>query len=674
MILVADVDCVSPVTLQVETLRLTSGTHFSKDGYAYRSALTDEFSFSQELFSKGTTRGAVSVGIGDLTIINMGELDRYKNYGFVGQRCEVWWVQDEDSVIDETTDRVLGVIGAFKKDWETYTLSIEDARTKLDVLLQPKSFEPSEQPVIDEGDPLLLEGVPAMEGAVKIRTFGYCFNVPLAPLNRFWQLYGANFDREGAPAAVYAFHRIKDKGGDIFFYKDYATVALLMAALTADPPPGGYYSSCRAQGIVALAAPAVGEVTADIQTAPLPLCTAASVVARELEAAGLEGVMDNSIDGDFSLADLAQLDAVAPYAVGYVCDGDESVLDFATQVLDSVGAWVVPEPQGLLRFGRMLATDDMPEPIGQVINEDIFFEGEVAIEATDDGGDGIPAKQVRLGYNRVWKVQSPDSVLEALWDGRKQEAKEEFYWRTLLRADVSLPDVSLIHPRAPELEQTTLLSFESFEHIRNGDFTGFEWGWTESTAGSGMVVFTGVSCELELLGPLVPLGSAAKIEQTIRPASMPSTDFNGAYRLTVIFSSGATSCEIDFNGTTLIPSSSTGSFSVTANLSGASLVRLSAHNSLNVVSIVSVSVQKVENPMVPIEPELERRAAILMGAAERFLVSVPLALAYNYVLGRTVVFQAERLELDEGKSFVVIGKDIEYNEEEVGLDLLRIEA
>ena len=265
-----------------------------------------------------------------------------------------------------------------------------------------------------------LEGGAELFGLPKPRAWGQVRNVS-APMvdttNRIVQL------NAGAIQAVQA---ARDNGVALAFDADYADI-------TTAAPGAGQYATSLATGYARVGSAPVGALTWDYQgdAAGGYVSSVSAIVQRILET------------------DLGYADAVGggfgnlpTYVVGYFTGVQQvTPAEIFDALIESVGGWWVVDRSGRMQVGVF----DAP-------GVEKFLFDEKTIAAIDRVQTPQPAWSWRLGYQRMWTVQSADSLAAAVSESDRLKYSSEQRWEN--RASTAIKSQ---YPAARPAEATSLL-------------------------------------------------------------------------------------------------------------------------------------------------------------------------------------------------------------------------
>lgn len=427
---------------------------FATDGYNTRPSDTpanthwearviNPGAYKQSVFDDGTTSGEaragygfVEIAIGDDGVGNTA--DRLASHAVDGRPITIFAL---DSIFAQWSSRTVvfrGTMEQIEVDWTKATIRIRDRLEDLAKPIQPTLYAGT----TTDGTKIEAEGQKDdLKGKPKPLAWGVNRNVPGVMSNRFRNVY------DFAANGVFAFNAVRDRGVSLTAGTDYATTAALVGATVS----AGQYATCKATGQIKLGSPAAGEITADIVEGAAGQRSAPKIARRILESAGFVA------GTDFAADDLDALHALQAAEVGIWIGAEQrDVLPALTLILDSIGAYMAPDPLGVLRFGRI---DLSGTPSGIVLDETVILTGSSSIQrlATGDDRNGVPAWQVTVQYAPSWLVQDADALSQANTTAELRAFASEEY-RTAVAKNEAL---KTIHLRAAELTFGSLMATEA---------------------------------------------------------------------------------------------------------------------------------------------------------------------------------------------------------------------
>ncbi len=673
MIEVVHINCVNVSTNNVETLYVTSSEDYIANGVAYYPRLANMLDFSQTLFDNGTTAGGISIGLGTIVVNNSdGALDKYRTYGFDGQAINVYKPEDKYTTTSQTNLFFSGVVAYVEFGWSQITFYIKSRLEVLNVPMQTNTFAGTNSGLGGDGG---LEGGSELAGKTKPQLFGRCSCVSGAPINDFYLMYAFNYDRFGNPAPISKVYNVFVKGiRYLSDGNDYVDEAALIAAISGlTGPPAGRYSTCLAKGIIALGSTALdGEVVADVADADESGCSAAQVVSRILQTN-----TDLVAGVDYQAAELLALDSFNACCVGIAISDGTTIADAINQILDSIGAWYMPDSYGVFRFGVV----DLPSVLKAMGKRPLCtitkaqWADDIERIAVADQSQNIPAQSIQLQHTKNWAVQDAGSLAAAVDLTDLRFFTDEY--RTSVATNQS---VLLLHPLAPTLSYNTLLNEGVRLYIANGSFTvdvataGNGWTYTSGAGatysiGSGAIQMTaGSSTYSKIAQSLVPgvslyagpilIGFTVKAGYLVRVLldslllgnMLTATYPVGGIQLTdtpVVLQVADSSVQLILSFTT--PTATTGSQAM----------------------VGSIWLQTIQSTKTP-DDEAARRLAVQSAYQERFTLTVPTQFykQYNISVGELVTLQDDsRFDLQNGRDYLVIGVDPTNSDYNVKLDV-----
>ncbi|HEY0833260.1 MAG TPA: hypothetical protein VGE72_05060 [Azospirillum sp.] len=424
------------------TLRFTSGrgyTHPSAPG-PYEARILQPALFRRDIFDQGKTGGASRIGWGALTLANIdGGLDPMVDYAFDGRRF-VLRVGDGKAPYGGFATMLHGTLEQAVFTWTDVSLRLRDRQEELDKPIQTDKYAGNNQP------PDGLEGTELdIKGRPKALAYGDVRNAAVVCVNAPKLIYHANAEGVNVVWDVY------DRGSALARGTAYASPAALLD--DAQKPAAGSFRYHPASGHLRLGSTPAGLVTADFFVgAGSAQRTVAQVVETIITTRG------GLTAADLVDADVAALDAVAPYTVGLWIGGETPIRSVLDELCASVGAWWGFDRFGRFRIRRFEAPAGPPAltirrfatgAAAQAAEGDIL---KLERRPSNDSGRGVEAHTLILHYDRNWTVQSTD-LAEGVTTARRAFLSEE--WRKATATDAA---VKAAHPLAEEREAFSLLT------------------------------------------------------------------------------------------------------------------------------------------------------------------------------------------------------------------------
>lgn len=598
MIQIAHVNAFNTATQLEETIYLTSGRHYFANNKVYLPFISQKLSYKEQLLGSGVIDGPATIGIGDLICTNIdGMLDYLTPYAFDGRKITVYLVTDEnDTDILSKLPYFTGTIKHVEFNFDKMTINV---RSNMEVLNVPMTIAVYLGTNVGAGAAGGYEGTTAtIGGKTKPQIFGRCMSAEGAAVNDFFLVYAFNYDNAGVFKPLYAVYNVYVKGIAYYPSGDYAVPSLLTQATIAT----GFYATCLASGLIRLGSvPANnGAVVADVADAPEAQCSAAQVTQRILQA-NLSYVAGVNYDA----GGLTYLDRLNACPVGYQVTSNETVGSVVTKILSSIGAWILPDANGLFRFGlidkvAIMETDSAFYPVLSIGTS--LYGNSISRVPTGDQSQNVPAKSVKLNHTKCWKTQAAGALADAVTQTLRTFFATDFRQATAI--DLA---TAAIHPLAPALTYDSYANLPLAVPVVNGDFSvniaGQLAGWVFGNNANGNGALTQAFGALTL----TPSGGTCYVTQTllgptaISPGQwqlalvVPST-----YGVNVTISQGVTVLvNTNYNAAVndqdlIIPftMSSGGTQSIT--------ITLTTLDSVNRAQIVSVAVAQPIAPLSPI--------------------------------------------------------------------------
>jgi len=443
----------------LRTLRISDHGYISKptDTPAkthWRPGIKDPGNFSQHLFAAGTTSGASSSGKGDIILANAnGEFDFMRKMGFSGRSLQVKTLTSKSNAYSTAVTIFNGSTFGIDYSWKQVTIKMRDRLTEL----QQKQAQESTFAGTNSGSTGYEGAADEIKGYVKPFAYGGpILEVDPPLLNSSTLIYGLNYDADGDRIAVNSIDAVYDSGLAVTLDTgvgtggDVADIATLQAAtITA-----GQYATCIAEGVFRLNSSPAGKVTCDFTVGASAAARTPAQIAKSLleDRAGFTSA-------DYNNASFTQLDTDTSSVVSEIyVDDNRNVLECVAQVLGDVGAGLIVNAAG--EFEAVRLKDASGETSLVTFNQNSIItttDGGVNKISSRDPGEGLPVKETRVNYKRIYTTQDEDALAGAVTDSRAIFLKNEY--RT---TDPTVNDeVALKHLLAPVRELTTGLTNET---------------------------------------------------------------------------------------------------------------------------------------------------------------------------------------------------------------------
>lgn len=404
-------------------LEFTDGAHALYEGRIQQAA-----NVSRSCFQDQRTFGRTQIGFGDMTLVNNdGALDYLLNYSFAGRSIHIrlGTVLANSGGVPSWVTVLRGTMEQAELSWQRVTFRVRDRQQDLAKPLQQTRYA---------GNSTSLEGGADLEGKPKPIVFGKVLNVSPPQTDttrRIYQVHNAS--------ALQSLDAVYDRGATLTAGAAYAS----QADMETNAPAAGQYRvwNSAAGCFFRLGSAPSGLVTCDAtQGAATSNRTPAQLFSAILTAAGVAS-------SDISSADITALDAVAAYESGVYCPHDREVspLELMDELCSSVGAWYGTDATGVFRIGQIVLPTGAD--VGVIRTPDIIGIERVA---SRDPGVGVPAWKIKLGYQKVYSVQT--DLGTGVTDARKSFVSSQYR-----RAEASDAAVKEANATSPELEFNTVL-------------------------------------------------------------------------------------------------------------------------------------------------------------------------------------------------------------------------
>lgn len=430
---------------------VTRTIRFSSDGYTteptdtpantfYEPRLKIPANYQRSLFGgDGTTSGAASSGFGEIVLAAVdGGLDYLRDYALDGRALTLYTLEDRLAAYTDRETYLRGTIEQAMFNWRTVTFRLRDRLAELQASPVLTSFYAG----TTTGTGATAEGNADYKDRPKPRMWGKVRNVTPATANAYDLIYQVNDGAVNSIDAVYSNGVALTPSGS-----DRANLAALQGAVIA----AGQYDTCNALGLFRLGGAPGGLVTCDATQGANAAARTAGQIAKAILTGpgGLAGA-------DYDNATFTALDTANAAVCGVYVDSQRTVADVVSEVLNSVGAWIVPNRLGVFQVGRF-AAPAITNPVATFTTVEILDSGEpVRRLPTGDQGRGVPAWRVTVRHTKNYTVMSAGQLAGAVTAANASFFNLEYRER---RSESSA--LLTRHPNAPELVYDTLLTSES---------------------------------------------------------------------------------------------------------------------------------------------------------------------------------------------------------------------
>ena len=396
--------------------------------------------------SSGTTGGASEVGFGNISVLNGAaaglddRIDHWKDLAF--RQVIIKTIATAETPFSQAATRFIGTVEQLVSTnaLEQYDLIIHDRLQNLDKPLLIHTYGGT----TISGGLFTADGDVDQKDTIKQKVWGTVHNLRVVPVNNY-DLYWQTSDGPVTSQVVY-------DGGVALTYDGNVGTLAAMAAVAVD---GGHYVTCNALGLFRTGIAPVGTVTADVIEGTAAADRTAAQIARRM-LAWFASMYGETLS--LSSSDVAALDVLNNAQCGIVVRDTQTGLDAIMQVLNSIGAWMLPQSNSptMYNVGRFDPPDDNP-----VASYD--FDANIGgnpqrIESGDDG-KGVPVWKVVIRYDQLDTVQSAGDLFGAVTENDPVRVS---YLATEWRlASAQNATVLNQYPNAPTIQIDTRLTTQA---------------------------------------------------------------------------------------------------------------------------------------------------------------------------------------------------------------------
>lgn len=435
----------NPATLQVETLRFSTGRGMTTSptdtpaSVVYEPRVENAGSLNFKMFDQGTdqatTSGRISSGFGEVTLSNAdGALDYLKDWGFDGRDITVKW-GDEYAPVSTFSTLYKATMQQAKPEMNLLTLVIRDKQFILNRPAQDLRFQG------DNAAPYGLEGTANdIKGKPKPLVVGRPFNVTPVCVNTSMLIYALNVrhggqfdavpdvdslpDFDAANVAVNATSGIDivnvyDKGVVLTRGADYAD----SDAMQATAPDAGTYRVCPSEGYFRMGSTPSGSITVECQDG---MSATVDPYIGNLSKQVLNQLLSVT-DEQINLDDIAAANTAYPATIGVFINEDTTGGAVLDQLASSGGFWYGFDRLGMFRLRQI----NLPTVASLGLTLDDITIETAEILGVSDTGNGVPCKRVNLNWRKNYTVLNPADLAGSVdQDARTQlgmEFRQAFY-------------------------------------------------------------------------------------------------------------------------------------------------------------------------------------------------------------------------------------------------------
>jgi len=442
-------DGVSASKLYVSTHGISSGPNDVPANQYYRSRLESVGRIERSMFgnsdgvSGGTTGGQSEVGFGNVSVINGAPggfeefIDDWKDLAF--RAVTIMSLTGRTQPFAQRVTRFVGPVEQLVSTnaLQQFDIIIHDRLKDLDKPLLVNQYLGT----TNFGGLGTVEGDADMKDQIKRKVWGSQHNIECIDVNHYDLVRQVS---DGPVVSIVAY----DGGVALTNDGDVGSLSALFAASVLP----GHYVTCVALGLFRLGTSAAGAVTADVVEGATPALRTAGQIARRM-LTWFQSMYPGTTT-ILSASDVTALDTLNSAECGIMVADTETALSAVTRVLNSVGAWMLPQSENSTMFdcgrldlptGQAVASYDFDDNIGGTPER---------IESGDDS-KGVPAWKVIVKYDQLGLVQRGGDLFGAVTENdplRVAYLAQE--WR---QASAEDEDVLDQWPQAPTITVETRL-------------------------------------------------------------------------------------------------------------------------------------------------------------------------------------------------------------------------
>ena len=438
----------APSKLYVSTHGISSGPTDTPANQYYAARMKSVGRIERSMFgagdgvSGGTTGGRSEVGFGNISVLNGTShgtdelIDYWKDLAF--REVIIKSLANDAQPFSQAVTRFIGSVEQLVSTnaLEQYDIILHDRLQNIDKPLLINTYLGT----TNSGGLGTVEGDVDQKDTVKQKLWGTVHNCQVTDVNHYdliWQV------SDGPVVSI----TVYDGGVLLTDDGDVGTLEALFAA----PTVGGHYATCNVLGLFKTGISPVGTVTADVVEGATAADRTAAQIAKRMLAWFAE-MYDETLS--LSASDVAALDALNSAQCGIVVRDTESAIDAMMRVLNSVGAWLLPQSNSptMYNIGRLDPPDD--EPVASYDLDESIGGNPQRVESGDDS-KGVPCWRVTVRYDQLDTVQQSSDLFGEVTESdpvRTQYLATE--WRQATAED---EDVLEQWPNAPSIQVDTRL-------------------------------------------------------------------------------------------------------------------------------------------------------------------------------------------------------------------------
>ena len=390
----------------------------------YEPRISQPAFMRRDAFTSRRTFGRSAVSFGELVLSNPdGALDYMADYAFDGRAILLKVGTLTKPGAPTWTTVLAGKIEQATFNWSQLVLRIRDRQIDLDRPFQTTKY-------LGTNNEMGVEGWPDIQGRPKVKCRGLVYNVPPPCVNQSKLIYQVN-DGAASTLAVY------DNGVSLVQGADYTNLSQLQGT----PPSVGEWRSCPTLGMFRLGSTPAGQITADVDQGATDADNTAAQIMQNI------AITEGGIDpGDVSSADVTALDVANNSVIGIWSDSETTCSAMLDLCANAVGAYWGFDNLGVLRMAQLRAPSGTPD-LTITATEILSIER----APSRDENRGLPVWRVKLGYKRIWQLQT--EVAGVISSARRTELGAPY--RIVVSDDAT---VQTAHPFAKEMLIDTVLT------------------------------------------------------------------------------------------------------------------------------------------------------------------------------------------------------------------------
>jgi hypothetical protein len=415
------------------TLYFGTETYVSSDNKEYLGDIIDAGSIAQYMYDVASTFGESKITIGDIVLNNLsGKYDYVRKLGFKSASLRIKQVTTSNNI----TTILSGTCKFAEVSLNRVTFSISDRLADLNKDAQKSLFDGS------NSGPTGIEGtIDSLKGVVKPFIFGKCRNIEAPLLNSSKLIYGINFDNDGNTLAITSVDAVRDAGVALTIDTAVGTSGVVtnLAAMQAATIASGKYIVCLSESLIRLGSIPLGAVTIDATESVLK---PGSLVKNIIEKAGFTS-------GDYINSTFTALDTFLAYNHGVYVNSGTTFLAICNDILSNIGGFISCTSDNKFFVGYLKSA----ELFASSKSFDDYSTIDFSTISSKDDGLGIPPKQIKLNYNRNYKVMNDSDFA-----GSVSQDDRDFYSKEYLTVEsVVNSKIDTKHYNAPVFNLNTLI-------------------------------------------------------------------------------------------------------------------------------------------------------------------------------------------------------------------------